>query len=124
MTQVREAFRDKVAQVAGPTTMTEEEWRAEGKKLFGDDPMKWRFRCPSCDNAVIVEQYKAAGAPDTAIAFSCVGRWMPETTAQIFDKRKGYCNYAGGGLFGLNPITVIEQDGTEHHVFAFDRPIE
>lgn len=121
MPQAREAFRDKFAQVPGPTTVTVEEWRAEGEKLFGADQMKWRFRCPSCDNVVTAEQYRVAKAPETAVAYSCVGRWMPETTAEIFDKGKGYCNYAGGGLFGLNPITVIEPDGAEHHVFAFDR---
>ena len=121
MPQAREAFRDKVEGVAGPTTMTVEEWQAEGTKLFGADQMKWRFRCPSCDNEVTAEQYKAAKAPENAVAYSCVGRWMPETTAEIFDKGKGYCNYAGGGLFGLNPITVIKPDGGEHHVFAFDR---
>lgn len=101
-------------------TMTAEEWRAEGARRFGVDQMKWRFRCPSCENVMTPEDYKSAKAPETAVAFSCVGRWRPETTATIFEKGKGICNYAGGGLFPLNPITVIEQNGKEHSVFAFD----
>lgn len=116
MTDLQTSTRD----APGPITMTVEEWNAEGVRRFGADQMKWRFRCPSCDNAVSAENYKAAGAPENAVAFSCVGRWMPETTATIFEKGKGFCNYAGGGLFPLNPITVIDKDGGEHRIFRFD----
>lgn len=101
------------------TTMTIEEWKAEGAKRFGDNQMKWRFVCPSCANVVTPEDYKKAGAPETTVAFSCVGRWMPKTEATIFEKGKGFCNYAGGGLFPLNPIAVVDEEAREHHVFDF-----
>lgn len=117
MADAAEAFDAKTQ--GGPSTMTVEEWRAEGERRFGADQMKWRFLCPSCGNEVSAEDYKKAAAPETAVAFSCVGRWMPATTATIFEKGKGFCNYAGGGLFRLNPITVIDESGTEHHIFEF-----
>lgn len=101
-------------------TATKEEYLAEGERLFGKDRMTWRFVCPSCGNIMCAKDYKEAGAPESAVAFSCVGRWLPGTTATIFEKGKGFCNYAGGGLFGLNPVTVTDGD-KEHRVFEFDR---
>lgn len=98
--------------------MTHEEWYAEGKRLFGEDVMQWRFVCPSCGHIASVQDWKDAGAPEGAVAFSCVGRWMG-SEKEIFDKSGGPCNYAGGGLFGLNPIKVDDQS-----VFDFDRSKE
>lgn len=113
------AFADLVEVGQQPTRMTVEEWKAEGTRRFSADQMKWRFKCPSCGNVVTPEDYKKVGAPENVIAYSCVGRWMPKTTATIFEKGKGFCNYAGGGLFKLNPITVIDEEGRETQVFAF-----
>jgi len=38
-------------------------------------------------------------------AFSCIGRLETPAT-DAFSGKKGPCNYAGGGLFQLNPIYV------------------
>lgn len=103
----------------GPTTMTAKEWHAEGWRRFGPDQMKWRFKCPSCEDVACAEDWKAVGAPENAVAYSCRGRWMPESKATIWQKGKGPCNYAGGGLFRLNPITVIDSEGKEHNIFEF-----
>lgn len=100
--------------------VTKEDFLAEGEKLFGADRMGWRFVCPSCENIVTTKDYQDAGAPEGAIAFSCVGRWLPGTTATLGEKGKGFCNYAGGGLFGLNPVAVMDGE-KEHRVFEFDR---
>lgn len=98
--------------------MTYEAWFAEGKMLFGDDTNKWRFVCPSCGHVATPEDWLKARAPETVIAFSCVGRWDgtdPKKAAEAAFKNKGGpCNYAGGGLFTLNPVEV---DGLK--VFAF-----
>jgi hypothetical protein len=102
--------------------MTIEEWRAEGERRFGPDQTKWRFKCPSCGYIATAENWKRAGAPETAVAFSCVGRWIPTSKGQLWDKNGGPCNYAGGGLFRLNPLTVIDAEGREHSIFEFGAP--
>lgn len=96
-------------------TLTKAEWEAEGEHRFGPDRMKWRFVCPVCKHVQTPEDYKAAGAPETAIAFSCVGRWV-EGAHKAFERtQNGPCNYAGGGLFRLNPVQI---DG-EYGYFEF-----
>ena len=98
--------------------MTKAEWKAEGERRFGKDIMKWRFVCPSCGHVASLQDWKDAGAPANAAAFSCVGRWLGEAREAFFvaDKTKpGPCNYAGGGLIGLNPLEV---DGEHYFDFA------
>lgn len=97
--------------------MTKSEWEAEGRRRFGDDVMGWRFVCPSCGHVASVQDWKDAGAAQGEVAFSCVGRHLPD--AGHLGTARPPCNYAGGGLFRLNPVTIIEDDGGEHRVFAF-----
>lgn len=97
--------------------MTEEEWYAKGEEFFGTDKMKWRFVCPSCGHVTSVQDYKDAGAPQEAVAFSCVGRWTEGK--QAFVKGKGPCNYAGHGLIKLNPIQITNESGETLRVFDF-----
>lgn len=96
------------------TRYTLKEWQAEATRLFGSDAMLWRFVCPVCGHVQSTQNYKDAGAGEGAVAFSCIGRW-------VGTKDGGPCDYAGGGLFRLNPITVVADDGVEHQVFDFDR---
>lgn len=35
--------------------LTPAEWRDKAVALFGNDPMKWRFVCPSCGHEASVE---------------------------------------------------------------------
>lgn len=100
--------------------MTRDEWEAEGRRRFGDDKMKWAFVCPICDHVATVQEYKDAGAPHGAVAFSCVGRWVG-AKRQAFggegagEDRPGPCDYAGGGFFMVNPLEV---DGYRYFNFA------
>lgn len=94
--------------------MTREEWYAQGKALFGEDMMQWKFLCPACKHIASTQDYKDAGAPEGAVAFSCVGRWLP-VRSEAFSGEPGPCNYSGGGLIKYNPIKI---DG-EENVFAF-----
>jgi hypothetical protein len=103
-------------------TMTQEEWEAQGRALFGSDKQKWRFTCPSCGHVASVEEWKVAGAPHGTAAFSCIGRFTGANGDGAFKGKGGPCNYAGGGLFKLNPIRVITKEGTEHDIFAFAEP--
>lgn len=99
--------------------MSHADWLAEGERRFGKDMMKWKFVCPSCGHIASVEAYQAAGAPEGAVAYSCVGRWDGHMEQDAFITKKGPCNYAGGGLIGLNPVTIMMPDGKERNVFDF-----
>lgn len=98
--------------------MTVEEWRAEGERLFGPDEMKWRWKCPSCGHVASTADYKAAKLPSSMVGFSCVGRGSEGCAEAFGGPGSGPCNYAGGGLIGLNPVTVIA-DGKEIQMFEF-----
>jgi hypothetical protein len=107
-----------------------DDWGEEGRFLFGNDILLWKFRCPSCGYVAAVKDWMAAGAPEGAIAFSCLGRYLKvdkdlEAVYEMatFKKKGGPCLYAGGGLIRLNPVQIIRKDGTVYmRVFEFDRP--
>lgn len=101
------------------------EWRAKATELFGEDFMKWKFACPVCRHVASVADWKDAGAPVKSAAFSCVGRWaganlkIAKGNVGPSGIDQGPCNYAGGGLFQLNPVVVVDPDGVELKAFAF-----
>jgi len=101
---------------------TREEWLAESVRRFGEDVNNWRFICPSCGYIARVKEWRDLDAHNST-AISCIGRYTnPPSKQTIFSKTGGPCNYAGYGLFKLNPIKVVtkEDDGSEHDSFAFD----
>ena len=100
-----------------PKTMTSTEWHAEATRRFGPDPMTWRFICPVCSHIASVADWKAAGATEKEVAFSCIGRHLGGRDA-FGAAGPGPCNYTGGGLFRLNPITVTD-GAVKYTVFAF-----
>jgi hypothetical protein len=99
--------------------MTHDEWKAEGERRFGADMSRWEFVCPVCGHHQTVQACRDAKVPDSCIGFSCIGRWLPKSREAFGGKGDGPCNYAGGGLFKLNPIAVSFPDGTEARAFAF-----
>jgi hypothetical protein len=107
-------------------TFTLEAWVAEGERRFGPERRNWRFVCPSCGFECTAEEWISAGAPQNSIAFSCVGRWDPglDRAADALTGRRP-CNYAGGGLFKLNPTTILDlEGGAPCTLFAFAAPLE
>ena len=101
--------------------LTLEQWLEEGLKRFGRDANRWKFVCPSCGHIASVADWRNSGALEGAVAFSCVGRWMSLGKAAeraAFRRAGGPCNYAGGGLIGLNPVQVMK-DGVIHRLFEF-----
>ena len=94
-------------------TITSKEWRSEGESLFGPNMMDWKFICPVCGHIAAGHDWKAAGSTPNAIGFSCVGRWLDSKRDAFEGKGNGPCNYAGGGLFKMNPVTVTPDDGGE-----------
>lgn len=94
------------------------EWEKMGERLFfTKNKMDWLFECPSCGFIASGHDWKAVGAPEEQVAFSCVGRHIPRSK-NIFEK-PGPCNYAGGGLFGLNPVKVTLDAGKTISIFQF-----
>ena len=101
-------------------TITHGAWLAEAERRFGADHLKWRFVCPVCKHVASVQDWKDAGAEEGEIAFSCVGRRLKDAPRKAFEGPigPGPCDYAGGGLFRLNPIR-IEFDNSVREVFEF-----
>lgn len=105
--------------------MTLTEFESLATERFGPERMDWKFVCPCCGFVQTAHDYKAAGAPPGAVAFSCVGRWSG-AKREAFGKGKGPCNYAGGGLIGMHKITVDGQPCFElaeaESIIKGDRP--
>jgi hypothetical protein len=99
--------------------VTHSAWIEEAKQRFGSDPKAWRFVCPSCAHVASVQDWMDAGAEQGAVAFSCIGRYLGkgtvavDTTQADFKRGGGPCNYTGGGLIGLNPVSVDFEDGSQ-----------
>lgn len=89
---------------------TLEQWQAEAVRRFGKDPMGWKFICPACKWIASVQDWKDAGASEGEAAISCIGRRKPIPTQ---------CNYAGYGLFRLNPVNVLHEGGNVVQAFDF-----
>lgn len=98
--------------------MTLQEWKEEGIRRFGENTLDWKFVCPSCGYIASVRDWKETGAKEGEVAFSCIGRHLKPNT-HIGTKDGGPCNYAGGGLFRLNPQEIVEEDGQIITLFAF-----
>lgn len=111
-----------VADTATAPTFTHEEWVAEATRLFGANPLQWRFVCPSCGYEASVADWRTAGAPVESAGFSCVGRWTGASDSETFQRKGGPCWYAGNGLFRINPVTVRMPDGSSISAFAFATP--
>lgn len=97
---------------------TTKDWSDEGVRLFGKDKMNWKFACPICNSVMSVRDYKDAGAPENAVGFSCIGRYMNKRRDAFTDDGPGPCNYAGGGLFKLNPVLIGDSPGSLLFNFA------
>lgn len=101
------------------TRLSLEAWQALARERYGDDPMKWRFVCPSCGHVAAVEDWKNAGASPGAVAFSCIGRFVGDPMAAAdaaFRNEGGPCNYTSGGLLCINKV-ILEIDGVECPAF-------
>jgi len=77
--------------------VTLEEWRAEAERLFGKDPMKWRFKCVSCGHVQCGEDFKGiVDKPMDHVFYDCIGRY----------KEGVGCDWTLGGLLGIHKLEV------------------
>lgn len=103
------------------------EWRQKGVELFGERMRLWRFVCPVCKTPQSAQDFIDTGMDKetafSSIAQECIGRHIPSSQKAISETKviKGKpCNYAGYGLFKLNPLSVELEDGEVINVFDFD----
>lgn len=94
--------------------MTRAEWMEEGRRLYGDDPRKWQFKCVQCGNIQSHESVTARnpdiGDTSSWIFFACEGRHTPGIG----------CDWTLGGLFQIHNLEVIdERDGKHVQCFEF-----
>jgi hypothetical protein len=107
--------------------LTQAELVAEARERFGDNPLTWAFRCPSCGDEATGQDFKDAlaahprerkGKPITAsdlLGLECIGRALG-----VLDKRQTYggrgCDWVAFGLF-QGPWEIVMPDG--HSAWGF-----
>lgn len=101
-------------------------WLEKAIKLYGENAGVWKFKCPCCETVQTAMDFVNAGLSKkdagTSIAKECIGRYLPKKQKAISEKKiiKGEpCDYAGYGLFRLNPIEIEMDDGRMQYAFAF-----
>lgn len=82
-------------------TYTPEEWRAEGKRRFGENFEHWKFKCPSCGNVASGQEFKDAGAEPSDMYQNCIGRFNSKT--------KG-CDWAAYGFLDICKAHIKHED--------------
>lgn len=108
--------------------MTLEEWQTKAKLLFGDDPLFWEFKCPSCGHKQSLRDFIVIGLlrkqADNYIAFSCIGHFrQTDPDAHVvafgeFDLGWG-CKYVGGKVPNVSPIELVIDEDQVRPTFAF-----
>lgn len=101
---------------------TLKEWLDKGKKLFGDDFLKWKFVCPACGKISSVQEFKDVGADANDSYQCCIGRFTGKGAPTKVSKDG--CNWAAFGFLGTlgEGDTVIADDGHEVAIFKFADP--
>lgn len=97
---------------------THPEWLAELKNRFGEDVMKWSFKCPACGKVSTMQEFKDAGAEPNDSYQTCIGRFTGKGSPTK-DSKEG-CNWAAFGLFGTlsGGDVIITEEGKEVPVFS------
>lgn len=93
-----------------------EDWLAEAKKRFGDNPLDWRFQCPRCKETQSAREFheeKIRGV-DRKVYFSCIGRWV---------EGRG-CDWTLGGLLQIHAMEVITPKGEIIPVMEFAEVVD
>lgn len=102
---------------------THPEWLTELKNRFGEDMMKWAFKCPACGKVSTMQEFKDAGAEPNDSYQTCIGRFTGKGSPTK-DSKEG-CNWAAFGLLGTlsGGDVIITEEGKEVPVFSMaDKP--
>src|SRR5688572_853507 len=93
-----------------PFRISQEDWLKEAERRYGARLRKIRVTCPACGHVQSGEDFVQVMSPEQAasrLAFSCIGRWLPESRNAFSGQGAGPCNYTNGGLFVLGPVFVV-----------------
>mgnify|MGYP007102561128 FL=1 len=103
---------------------THGEWLTELKNRFGEDPMKWAFKCPACGKISTMKEFKDAGAEPDDSYQTCIGRHT-DKGSPTKDSKDG-CKWAAFGLFGTlsGGDVIVTDDGKEIQVFSMAEKTE
>ncbi len=96
--------------------VTEEEWFAKARELFGENQDNWTFVCPACGHEMSIvkartqypEHLPKMRQSDLKIECECIGRAVPGLG----------CDWCAYGLFN-GPVFVKRQNGNETPCFDF-----
>lgn len=100
-----------------------DDFMTDAQERFGEDWLAWRFVCPGCGYVASVQDYKDAGAPEGAVGYSCIGRYVENGRSWLNGKGDGPCDYTAGGLFNICD-TAISTDGGLRYVFALAEVVD
>lgn len=89
--------------------MSQENWLNLGKKIYGENLLNYKFKCPSCGRIASGEEYKNAGAKPKDMCQCCISRFLKDSD----------CRWAAFGLFDICKIRVITPKGEEIPVFEY-----
>lgn len=88
-----------------------DDWVAEGRRLYGEDKMDWKFKCPMCGHVQTAREFKEAGKEPYLAYQNCASRHglggRPD------------CKWTVGGLFRIGGRYVIDEKFVPHLIFDF-----
>jgi hypothetical protein len=99
--------------------LTQAELLAEAKARFGDDPLKFAFKCPNCGDVARIEEFPEDARQ--AAGQECIGRSLgalegePTNDSGRSQAKRG-CDWAAYGLF-KGPWEIVMDDG--HSAWGF-----
>jgi len=106
--------------VTGHRKLTQAELIAEAKKLFGDDPKTYAFKCPNCGDIASIQGFIDAGADPARAGQECIGRSLGALTKPNLTNTRG-CDWVAYGLF-RGPWEIVlpaEGEQPEHSAWSF-----
>lgn len=93
--------------------ISQAEWEAKGRELFGEDKCNWRFVCPKCGDErslnEVKERYPELKGRGWSPGTECLGRYADDVD----------CDWASYGLFRGPLIVIATEDGSEVPYFDF-----
>lgn len=98
------------ARYTGFPKVTLAEYQRVLAERWGEDPLKWRVVCPSCGTVQSLQDLFDAAKPETPAAKDALAKMIGVGCI-------GRGNYASYGLFCINKLIIVFEDGHEAPAF-------